>query len=527
MHLAFLKKIRIIVSLVFFVLTVFIFIDFTGLIGAHFVKALLHLQFIPSFLNFIYLVTFATAGFILISLLTLLFGRIYCSSLCPLGTLQDIFTRMSKSFRIRKRFRYKRPQNLVRYAILGLLVFVFLLHSIFLINLLDPYSLAGRIFSDLFRPVFYLGNNLLSRILQQFDSYSVYSVSIKIISWPSFCFSMSFMALILFLAVRKGRWYCNVICPVGTLLGIFSRFSVFRIRMDKEACTSCGLCMKECKAECIDVKEKEVDFSRCISCFNCFGACPEEGIGYRFFRNGISVKKRKEVARETINLHEDPSRRSFFKTALLGTTSILASGTVFGETKKREGVSETPVTPPGSVSIWNYTSKCTSCHLCVSACPTKVLQPAFMEFGWSGMLQPKMDFHAEYCNFECVKCSEICPTGAILPITKEEKSTLQIGVSRFIKNICIVVTKHTACGACSEHCPTKAVEMVPWLGTLLLPRVNEKICIGCGACEYACPTKPDKAIYVESNSYHRKALKPRKKIEDKEKQIKPAEDFPF
>jgi ferredoxin len=143
------------------------------------------------------------------------------------------------------------------------------------------------------------------------------------------------------------------------------------------------------------------------------------------------------------------------------------------------------------------------------------------------MFQPKMNYHAEYCNFECVKCSEVCPTGAILPISKEQKLTLQIGTSKFIKNSCIVVTKHTACGACSEHCPTKAVEMVPYLGDLMIPRVDEKICIGCGACEYACPTKPDKAIYVEANPYHRKALKPKKKVTDKKKTIKPTDDFPF
>jgi ferredoxin len=155
-----------------------------------------------------------------------------------------------------------------------------------------------------------------------------------------------------------------------------------------------------------------------------------------------------------------------------------------------------------------------------------VLQPTIAEFGMTGLFQPKMDFHTNFCNFECVICTEICPTGAILPVTKEQKETLQMGISKFIKNICIVVEKKTTCGACSEHCPTKAVEMVPYLGELKIPAVNEKICVGCGACEYACPTKPDKAIYVESNLYHRKAMKPLKKIEDKEEK-KQIEDFPF
>jgi polyferredoxin len=516
MQLAFLKKIRVVVSLIFFVITLFVFVDFIGLFASRMIRTLLFLQFIPSFLNFIYLLSFATAGFLFILLLTIFFGRVYCSTICPLGTMQDIFTWLSRKFNVIKRFKFSKPQNVFRYSILGVLVLLFCFSSLWLINLLDPYSLAGKIFSDLGRPLFYLGNNILSRIFQLFDSYAVYSVPVKVFSWPAVVFSFLFLVLIVYLAVYKGRWYCNVICPVGTLLGIVSRFSIFKIRMDEVACTSCGLCAVECKAGCIDVKEKKIDFSRCVACYDCFKACPEDGVGYRIAIGSIKNDK-----------PEDVSRRNFFKTTLLGSTALIASKTAFADKKEPQGISAIPVTPPGSVSIWHFTSKCTSCHLCVSVCPTRVLQPTFIEYGLSGMFQPKMNYHAEYCNFECVKCSAICPTGAILPITKEEKATLQIGVSKFIKNICIVVTKHTACGACSEHCPTKAVEMVPYLGNLTLPKVDEKICVGCGACEYACPTKPDKAIYVEANSYHRKAMKPKKKVEGKRKAMKPTEEFPF
>ncbi len=517
MQFVFLKKIRVVVSLIFFIFTIFIFVDFTGLVAPRLIQAILYLQFIPSFLKFINAFSIAAAGFLFMLLLTMFFGRVYCSTVCPLGTLQDIFIRISKKFRIIKRVKFTKPHNLLRYTILGILVLIFCFSSIFLVNMLDPYSLAGKIFSDLLRPLVYLGNNILSRVLQMFDSYSIYSVPIKVFSWQSVLFSLSFLTLIVFLSVYKGRWYCNNLCPVGTLLGILSRFSFFKIKMDKIACTSCGLCAKECKAGCVDIKEKEVDFSRCVACFDCFKACPEEGIGYKYqFRKGI-----------TSNKEPDPSRRDFFKTTILGTAAILSAKTVFGGKREQQGISAVPVTPPGSINIWHYTSKCTACHLCVSNCPTKVLQPTLMEFGWNGMFQPKMNYHAEYCNFECVKCSEVCPTGAILPITKEQKSTIQIGTSKFIKNLCVVVTKHTACGACSEHCPTKAVEMLPYLGDLLIPRVDEKICVGCGACEYTCPAKPDKAIYVEANPYHRKALKPIKKVEEQKNVIKPTDDFPF
>ncbi|MGA3014530.1 MAG: 4Fe-4S binding protein, partial [Bacteroidales bacterium] len=299
MRLFFLKKVRVVISLIFFIVILFVFVDFTGLFATRLIRTILYLQFIPSILKFIGVFSLAAGGFLFISILTMLFGRVYCSTICPLGTLQDIFTWLSKKLRILKRIRFSKPNNLLRYSILGILLLVLCFSSIFFINLLDPYSLAGKIFSDLVRPVVYLGNNLLSRILQMFDSYSVYSVPIKIFSWPPVIFSFLFLGLIIYLAVYKGRWYCNNLCPVGTLLGIFARISVFKIKMDEEACTSCGLCAKECKAGCIDVKEKKVDFSRCIACFDCFKACPEEGIGYNL------QKGRKIALRE----EPDPSRR--------------------------------------------------------------------------------------------------------------------------------------------------------------------------------------------------------------------------
>jgi len=517
MQLIFLKKIRVVISLIFFIVTLFVFVDFTGFLASRLIGVILWLQFIPSFLKFIGVLSIAAAGFLVILILTMLFGRVYCSTVCPLGTLHDIFIWISKKFRIIKRVKFTKPHNLIRYTILSILVLAFCFSSLFLINLLDPYSLTGKIFSDLFRPVIYFGNNVLSRIFQMFDSYSVYSVPIAVFSWPPVLFSFFFLVLIILLAIFKGRWYCNNICPVGTLLGVFSYYSLFTIKLDENACTSCGLCAKECKAGCIDIKEKKVDFSRCVACFDCFKACPEDRIGYKYhFRK-----------KTTPDIESDPSRRKFLKTALLGTTAVFSAKIVLGGKKEQQGISTVPVTPPGSVSIWHYTSKCTACHLCVSTCPTKVLQPTIMEYGWTGLFQPKMNYHAEYCNFECVKCSEVCPSGAILPVTKEQKATLQIGTSKFIKNLCIVVTKNTACGACSEHCPTKAVEMVPYLGDLMIPKVDEKICVGCGACEYACPVKPDKSIYVEANPYHHKALKPEKKIENQKKTIKPSNDFPF
>ncbi|HCV41938.1 MAG TPA: 4Fe-4S ferredoxin, partial [Bacteroidetes bacterium] len=170
----------------------------------------------------------------------------------------------------------------------------------------------------------------------------------------------------------------------------------------------------------------------------------------------------------------------------------------------------------------HFTTTCTACHLCVTACPSQVLIPSFIEYGLTGMMQPRLDYRAAFCNYECTTCTEICPSGAILPVAQEQKKLTQFGTAKFLKDNCIVYTEEKECGACSEHCPTKAVRMVPYK-KLVAPEVKEDYCIGCGACEFACPTRPYKAIYVEGKSVHGLAKKP----EVKKLDVKVQEDFPF
>jgi formate hydrogenlyase subunit 6/NADH:ubiquinone oxidoreductase subunit I len=188
-----------------------------------------------------------------------------------------------------------------------------------------------------------------------------------------------------------------------------------------------------------------------------------------------------------------------------------------------------PVSPPGSGSIAHFTGACTACHLCVSACPSRVLVPSFLEFDFLGMMQPRMNFHSGHCNYDCTICMNVCPTGAILPLTAEKKKLTQIGVAKFIKENCVVYTDNTDCGACSEHCPTKAVDMVPYPNPvnkrLKIPEVKPEYCIGCGGCEHACPTKPYKAIYVDGNPMHKLAQKP--VVMKIEENLDNNADFPF
>jgi polyferredoxin len=520
-----LKKLRVVLSLLFFAVIALLFFELFGKIFNVSPLLILRFQFVPSLVQFIATLSLISLGFAFIVLLTLLFGRIYCSTLCPLGTLQDLFAYLSKKLSPRKKiFKFKKPANWLRYGILAVVILSLFTGSILLVNLLDPYSAFGKIVTNLFRPLLVAVNNLASMALSQADIYWLPRVKWIAVNKAALAFALGWIILLLFLVVKRGRLYCNTVCPVGTLLGLFARFSLFRIRLDKTKCNSCGKCSAVCKAECIDPKNQTVDFSRCVGCMNCLSPCPDGGVKFQPFW----------VKDEPAGFIDyDPQKREFFKKSGLVLAGTMIAGKVFAqaEEKKKEVIQATvpivrnfPVTPPGAESQQRFNSLCTACHLCVSACPTQVLQPTYFLYGLTGFLQPRMDYITNFCNFECTLCGEVCPTGAILPVTAEEKKLLQLGKSYFVKENCIVYTKDTICGACSEHCPTKAVNMVPYKDKLNIPEVNNKICVGCGACEYACPTDP-KSIYVDGNPVHLVAEKP---VEIKmEEKIDYKEEFPF
>jgi ferredoxin len=584
-----LKKIRVIIALIFFLSIVFLFIDFRKLLPEPFYDAVLYLQFVPSLLKFITAVSIATIGFLAVILLTALFGRVYCSAFCPLGILQDCILWIKKRVKRKFRYRYSAPVDYLRYPFLALPVIAYLAGSIFFINLLDPFSNFGRIISDFFQPVYILLNNAGAKLLEKVNVFVLYPENISLSGWIAYLFPAFILGLIVWMSLKWGRLYCNTICPVGTLLGLLSRISVFRIRMIEDKCTKCGKCAFACKSSCINIKEQKVDFSRCVGCFNCITACPEDAIKYLA-----------PVRQKSLKLHTDDSRRKILvsagllflsmfgfrklilareynstlahnvksasfresesflvredkssllrgdKSSLLqeDKSDLLQEDTLAVHQEFESGLpKEIPhnkvpttiepekhytVTPPGSLGLKHFTDTCTACHLCVSACPTQVLQPSVFEYGIMGLMQPFMDYETNYCNFDCVICSEICPTGAILSLTMEAKKTVQIGKVNLILDNCVVKTDNTACGSCSEHCPTQAVRMVPYIGELTIPEIRPEICVGCGACEHACPTRPFRAIYVDGNFEHQVALLPEEeKLEEEPEQETTEEEFPF
>ncbi len=519
MKTPFLRRFRILFSAIVFICFFLVFVDLKNLIPAKYINILLTLQFVPSILKFFDLRTLITAGFIAVLILTLLTGRTYCSFLCPLGIGQDINSRIGGQ--IRKKFRrygYKKPFTVIRYTLLAITVIVSLIWGVYMLTLLDPYSIFGRFMTYFTRPVVTVLNNLIEGILAKFDIY--FLIHVPVVGYKPLVYIIpAFFALLIGgLSITKGRLYCNMICPVGTLLGLFSKLSLFRIKIDESTCTRCGRCSVGCKSSCIDFLKYNVDVTRCVDCFNCIKICPDKSISY-------GLVKMKKKTHET-----DPGRRNFIAGSLLlflGIPSVLR-----GQEKKapvatkQSTVKEDktcPVCPPGGMSIEDFQKDCIACSLCISNCPTGVLQPAWLEYGISGIMQPVMDYHRGFCNYNCTKCTEICPTNALHPLVLEAKKLTQLGQVHFIKDNCIVKNEKTACGACSESCPTKAVYMVPYEGDLVIPETNPEICIGCGQCEYSCPTTPYKAIFVNGNPVHLVAKKP----ESTEAEIAIPDEFPF
>lgn len=520
MYLSKLKKIRVYVTLVFLFITIIFFLDVTNLLPASFSSYVLYFQFIPSAIKFFNHFSLLATGFIVVLIVTLLFGRINCSSVCPLGTLQDIISKTSKYINKKKYFRLLNKYNSLKFSILVITAISLFTGSSILLNFLDPFSLTGKIFSNLFKFGVIPINNLVAIALEQFDIYRIYPIEIKAVSWLAVGFSASVLLIIGIMSFTKGRLFCNTICPLGTLLGLFSKLSLYKIAIDQNKCRGCNLCERVCKSGCIDKRNKLIDFERCVNCFNCFTVCPSGGIIYARSKSDSPILIGEEV---------DLEKRKFFNRLFIGVIGL--SGFLKAQVKiipKKEStvriIKNVHSTPPGSKSVEHFLLNCTACHLCITTCPSQVLQPSFLEHGVLNILQPYMDNLTSYCTFDCIYCTEICPTGAILPLMLEEKKKTQIGKTNFVKENCIVETEGTACGACSERCPTKAVIMVPYKN-LKIPEVRNEYCIGCGACEFACPTTPYKAIYVEGNPVHQIAKKA--PIERFEQGIDYKEEFPF
>ena len=504
-----LRKIRITLATVMLIGITLLFLDFTGTMQ-HWVSWMPKLQFLEAVLALNVVVIVALV------VLTFVFGRIYCSVICPLGIMQDLFGWLGKKQK-KNRYTYSKEVKWLRYPVLVLFIIALVAGIGTLFQLLAPYSAYGRIVTYLLQPVWVAGNNVLANMAEHYDSYAFYHVSKEIPNYYLITIiAVWTWAILAALAWNYGRTYCNTICPVGTILSFLSRFSWLKIHFDEGKCRNCSLCTKNCKASCIDYKTHTVDHSRCVVCGDCIESCKFGALKYSSGLNGQrrTNSEDKEGSKKSAKTNDTPvdsSKRSFLL------ASVMTAGAALAQQKDKMmdgGLAEiedkvaperqTPLSPPGSMSKSNFEQHCTGCQLCVSECPNEVLRPSA---DLLHLMLPTMSYELGYCRPECNRCSEVCPAGAIKPIALEVKASTQIGHAVWIKKNCVPLTDGVECGNCARHCPTGAIEMVPSdpddEESPYVPAINEARCIGCGACEYLCPARPFSAIYVEGHEVHK------------------------
>lgn len=310
------RKIRLTCGIICLTLITLLFLDFTGTLHDWF-GWLAKIQFLPAIL------ALNIGVVVLLIILTGVFGRIYCSVICPLGVFQDVAAWIGKK-RKKLPYSYSPALSFLRYGALVIFIITLVAGVSFIATLFAPYSAYGRIANNLFQPIWLWGNNLFAHLAERADSYAFYDVEVWMKSLPTFIIAAATFVILILLAWRNGRTYCNTICPVGTVLGFLSRYSLFRITIDTEKCNGCGLCARHCKAACINSKEHTIDYSRCVVCMDCLGKCKQKALSYqlRTIKTGSPQVKQNAPLASSSQVNE--ARRNFMTvTAMVAATSAL------------------------------------------------------------------------------------------------------------------------------------------------------------------------------------------------------------
>ena len=344
---------------------------------------------------------------------TLFFGRLYCSTICPFGVFQEIADLFLK----------KRNKTIPNYAVkyfIAAISFGFLIGgSVIILRYLEPYTL--------------------------FASYLSYS-KLGVVA----------VFILLLIVCFKNRFFCTNICPVGTFLGILSKLSLNKIYIN-DSCKLCGGCEKSCPAGCIDLSNKNVDNETCVKCLKCISLCENNAIKW-------GLKPKTEIKFDL------KRRKVIIGAVALSLFGIMAkAGSVLKE-KVVEKIKDV-ILPPGAVSKQRMVNKCYNCNICVEKCPNEVIVKANKDFP-----TVHLDYASNSCAYNCTKCGDVCPTGAIKRLTLEQKQKTKIGIAVVYKDNC-----HN-CSLCSKSCPTCAILKEADQP----PVIDTSKCIGCGSCESAC-----------------------------------------
>ncbi len=403
---------------------------------------------------------------ILLVIATLIFGRFFCGFMCPLGTTIDIFDSITNH---KKHIKLSFKNG--KYLMLLFLIISALVGSSFL-HFFDPLVLFERSLTLVFYPVvsFLIG---------------IFAIVTEPVFIETILVLMVF-AVIIGLGIFAPRFWCRNLCPLGGILAVLSKFSLFKFSIQKE-CTNCGICANICPTGAINVKERRIDGAECIDCLRCHYECPHGMVNYRMNLSSIpfDIKRRQFIGAFGAGLVAAPLARSLVHQRLEGRL----------------------IRPPGSIPELDFLNLCMRCAKCMKICPTNGLQPCIFEAGINGLWSPRLVPRIGGCEKNCNMCGQICPTSAIRRLPLEEKTYVRMGTAVIDRTRCIAWEQDKVCLICDEACPYNAISSLNETireSTLLRPFVDERMCTGCGLCEARCPIEGVSAIQIFSINEERK-----------------------
>lgn len=486
-----LKKFKIASQVIFFLLFAFFFFFFnflrtegvsSGL--AWFLRLNPFVTLITSVASRSIIVPYVVLG-IIMTVATIFFGRFFCGMICPLGSIIDFSDKIFKSkITLKQPLRPSVKLQQLKYVLMVIFIVLAVLGLTFPL-FMDPLLMTTRFFTFFIRPAVMMIMGLFGI---NTDNIAVSTHLAKGAFVGAFA-TFALFALILAGALFDRRFWCQYVCPSGAFFGIMSRFSLFTRKINVHTCNTCGLCTKRsCPTRAISgEKYEKTSTAECILCGTC-SADKRLCSTFSFGRTKESPTHGPDIERRHV---------------IAGLSSGLLLAPIFANNPVRGKPSiPGPIRPPGAVEENDFLARCITCGACISVCPQKALHPGTLaKDGLLSWNTPTLVPRIGYCDTDCTRCSEACPTGALLPLTRDQKQKTKIGTAVIFRSECRAWQQELPCMICANKCPYEAIEtkMIKVRGKdWKLPVVDKRKCIGCGICEYWCPEQHETAIKVYS-----------------------------